>query len=46
MRSEAGCPGFKLPCPFYAESVVANAFSVSNNPFGVAHFLLDELDPG
>ncbi len=43
MRSEL--PWVQVACLLYAESVIANPFSVSNNPYGVAHFLND-LDPG
>ena len=37
MRSEL--PWVQVACLFYAESVIANAFPVGNNPFGVAYFL-------
>ena len=36
LQCEASYPGSELRCLFYAESVIANAFPVGNNPFGVA----------
>ncbi len=37
MRSEL--PWVQVALTFYAESVVADAFPVGNNPYGVRHFL-------
>ena len=44
MRSEL--PWVQVAPPFYAESVIANAFPVGNNPSGVTHFLGTTLTQG